>query len=185
MPYGNDRLDCFWSKTAEALQRLCIPYTNSLFDLLKREPVHRVFSHIQRTHITVMRRWHSISSLIPHRHSQTHSQRRCLGHTSFFIHRDRRVYSVPRFQPGIDPFIVHPSRNGKMPVYRAPCICLPTHRETTTSMAQGSPAKPPHPSFFGRAKRRTSSRYKSKGRSHTLLYNILKYFLQCKTTLQK
>ena len=46
-----------------------------------------------------------------------HSQRHCLGHTSFFMHGDRSVYSVPRFQPGTDPFIGHPSRKGKMPVY--------------------------------------------------------------------
>ena len=125
-----------------------IPYTHSLFASFKREPVYRVFSHIRRTHITFMRRWHSFSSFIPHRHSQTHFQRRCLGHTSFSMHGDRRVYSVPRFHPGIDPFIGHPSRNGKMPVYRAPCIWSQIHRDTTTSMALGPSAKPPHPSFF-------------------------------------
>ena len=107
--------------------RLCsfpqeIPYTNCLFALLKTESVHRVFLHIQRTHITVMWRRHSFSSLISRRHSQTHSQRGCLGYTSFFMHGDGIVYSVPRFQPGIDPFIGHPSRNGKMPVYRPPAF---------------------------------------------------------------
>ena len=95
----------------------------ALLASFKRETVYKLSSHIRRTHITVMRRRHSFSSLIPHMHFQTHSQRRCLGHTSFSIHGGRRVYSVPRFQPGIDPFIGHPSRNGKMPVYRAPCIC--------------------------------------------------------------
>ena len=38
-------------------------------------------------------------------------------HTS--MHGDRRVYSVPRFQPRIDPFIGHPSRNGKCPSIEA------------------------------------------------------------------
>ena len=80
------------------------------------------------------------------------------------IHGDRRVYSVPCFRPGIDPFIWHPSRTGKMPVYRAPCICSPILRDTTTSMAREPSAKPPHASFFGIAKRRTSSRYQSEGR---------------------
>ena len=123
------------------LRRLCsvpqeIPYTYSLLASFKREPVYRFSSHIRRTHITVMRRWHSFSSLIPHRHSQTHFQRRCLGHKSFSMHRDRRIYSLPRFQPGIDPFIGHPSRNMKMPVYRAPCISSLIHRDTTTSVTR-------------------------------------------------
>ena len=80
------------------------------------------------------------------------------------MHRDRRAYSVPRFQPGIDPFIGHHSRNGKMPVYRAPFICSLIHRDTTTCIAGKSAAKTPDPAFFGIAKRRTSSRYHSKGR---------------------
>ena len=107
---------------------------------------------------------HSVHSFLAgtRRHSQTHSQRCCLGHTSFFMHGDRRVYSVLRIRPGIDPFIGHPSRSGKMPVYRAPCICSPIHRDTTTSIARVPSAKPPQPSFFGRAKRRTSSRYQTK-----------------------
>ena len=87
-----------------------------------------------------MRRCHSLKSLIPRRHSQTHFQRRCLGHTSLSMHGDRRVYSVPLFQPGVDPFLGHPSRNGKMPVYRAPFIYSPIHRDTTTSMARGPSA---------------------------------------------
>ena len=120
-----------------------------------------------------MRRCHSISSLIPHRHSQTHSQRSCLGHTTFFMHGDGRVHSVPRFQPGIDPLIGHLSRNGKMPVYRAPCICSPIHPDTTTSMARGPSAKPPHPSFSGIPKRRTSSRYQSEGRQGLTLQHLL------------
>ena len=140
--------------------------TNTFCAIFKREPVHRFFSDIRRTHITVKWRWHSFSSLIYRRHSQTHLQRCCLGHTSFFMHGDRRVYSVPRFQPGIDPFIGHPSRNGEMPVYRAPCLWSPIHRDTTTSMTWGSSAKPPHPSFFCIAKRRTSSRSQSEGRSY-------------------
>ena len=53
------------------------------------------------------------------------------------MHGDRRVYSVPRFQPGIDPFIGHPSHNGKMPVHRAPCICSQIYRDTAIFMAQG------------------------------------------------
>ena len=152
-----------WTALGHRLRRLFsvpqeIPYTNLLLASFKRETVYRFSSHIRRIHITVMWRRHSFSSLIPHRHSQTHFQRRYLGHISFSMHGDRRVYSLPRFQPGIDPFIGHPSRNGKMPVYRAPCICSPIHRNTTTSMTRGPSAKPPHPSFFGIAKR-TSSRY--------------------------
>ena len=135
-------------------------------------PVHRFFSQIRRTHNTAMRRWHSFSSLISRRHSHTHSQRRCLGHTSFSMHRDRRVYSVPRFQPGIDHFIGHLSRTGKVPVYRAPCIRSPIHQDTITSMARGPFAKPPYPSFFGIAKRRTSSKYQSKVRSRGFIILI-------------
>ena len=112
-------------------------------------------------HISVRLRCHSISSLIPHRHWQTHSQRSCLGHKSFFMHGNGRVHSVPRFQHGIDPFIGHPSCNRKMPVYREPCICSPIHPDNTTSMTLGPSAKPPQPSFFGIARRRTSSRYQS------------------------
>ena len=169
LPVGWHTETIVWTVLDNRLWRLCsvpqeIPYTSSFCATLKREPVHRFFSLIRRTHITVMRRWHAFSSLISRRHSHTHSQRRCLGHTSFSMHADRRVYSVPRFQPRIDPFIGYPSRNGKMPVYRAPCICLPIHRDTTTSMARGASAKPPYPSFFGIPKRRTSSRYQSKGR---------------------
>ena len=135
MPYET----IVWTGLGHRLRRLCsvpweILYTNSLLASFKREPVYRFFSYIRRTHITVMRRWHSYSSLIPHRHSRTHSQRRCLGHTSFFMHGDRCVHRVPCFQPGIDPFIGHPSRNGNMPVSRASCICSPIHRATTTSM---------------------------------------------------
>ena len=48
--------------------------------------------------------------------------------------------------------------NGKMPVYRAPCISLPIHGDTSNSMTQRLSAKPPHPSFLGIAKRRTLSR---------------------------
>ena len=99
-------------------------------------------------HISQTSRWHSFSTLIPRRHSQTYSQRRCLGHTSFSMHGDRRVYSVPRFQPGIDPLIGHPSRNGKMPVYRAPYICSSIHGDTSTSMVRGPSARPPNPSFY-------------------------------------
>ena len=100
-----------WTVLGHKLRRLCsvpqeVPYTNSLFPSDKREPVYKVFSHIRRTHITVMRCWHSFSLLIPRRHSQTHSQYRCLGHKSFFMHGNRRVYSFLLFQPGIDPFIV-------------------------------------------------------------------------------
>ena len=114
-----------WTVFGHRLRRLCsvpqeIPYTNLLIASFKRETVYRFYSHIRRTHITVMRRWHSFSSLISHRHSQTHSLRRYLGHTSFSMHGDTRVYSVPRFQPGIDPFIGHPSRNGKMPSIEPP-----------------------------------------------------------------
>ena len=117
LPVGCHTETTVWTVFGYRLRRPCsvpqeIPYTNSLFASFKRETVYRFSSHIRRT--AFMRRWHSFSSLIPHRHSQTHSQRRYLGHTSFSMHGDRRVYSVPCFQPGIDPFIGHPSRNGKM-----------------------------------------------------------------------
>ena len=169
-PAGCHTETIVWTVLSHRLRRLCsvppeIPYTNFLFASLKREPVYRVFSHIRRTHITFMRYADSFSSLLPRRHSQTHTQRCRLGYTFFFVHGDRRVYSVTRFQAGIDPFIGHPSRIGKMTFYRAPCICKPIHRDTTTSMVRGPSAKPPHPSFFGKAKRRTSSRVQSQGRS--------------------
>ena len=108
--------------------------------------VWTVLGHRLPRFCSVPQEIHSFSSLISRRHLQTHSQRHCLGHTSFSMHADRRVYSVPCFRPGIDPFIGYPSRTGKMPVYRAPS------------------AKPPHPSFFGIAKRRTSSRYQFQGK---------------------
>ena len=60
------------------------------------------------------------------------------------MHGDRRVYSVPCFQPGIDPFIGHPSHNGKFPVYRAPCICSQIHRHTAISMAEGQRTQTRH-----------------------------------------
>ena len=72
---------------------------------------------------------------------------------------------------------------GKMPVYRAPSIFLLIHRDTATFMAQGPPAKPPHPPFFGKAKRRTSSRSQSKGRFCYIpkyinyFYTWLRYFI--------
>ena len=120
MPYGNDRLDC----SCHRLRRLCsvpheISYTSLFWAAFKREPVYRFFSRIQRTYITVIRRCHTFKTLITRRHSQTHLQRRCLGHTSFSMHGDRRVYSPPCFRPGIDPFIGYPWRTGKMSVYRA------------------------------------------------------------------
>ena len=141
LPVGRHTETIVWTALGHRLRRPCsvpqeIPYTNSLLASFKRETVYRFSSHIRRTHITVMRRWHSFSSLIPHKHSQTLSQRRYLGHTSFSMHGYGRVYSVPHSQPGIDPFIGHPSLNGKMPVYRAPCICSPIHRDTTTSMTR-------------------------------------------------
>ena len=181
LPVGCHTETIVWTVLGHRLWRLCsfpqeIPYSSSFWASFKKEPVYRFFSHIRRTRIAVMRRWHSFNSLIPHRHSQTHSLRCCLGHTSFSMHGDRRVYSVPRFQPGIDPFIGHPSRNGKMPVYRAPCIRSPIHQGTTTSMTKGSSAKPPHPSFFGKAKRRTSSRCQSKGRSYFILTSHIQLY---------
>ena len=47
--------------------------------------------------------------------------------TAFSMHGDRRVYSAPRFQPGIDPFIGHPSHNPKMPVYRPLSAVISSH----------------------------------------------------------
>ena len=99
-PLGDETLPvgCDTETIIHRQRRLCsvpqeVPFTNSFFASLKKESVYTVYSHLQRTHITVMRRWHSLSSLIPRRHSQTHSQWRCLGHTSFFMHGDKRVYS--------------------------------------------------------------------------------------------
>ena len=43
----------------------------------------------------------------------------------------------------------------------ASCIFSPIHRDTITFMTRRLSAKPPHPSFFGIAKRRTSSRCQS------------------------
>ena len=166
LPEGCHTETIVWAVLGHRLLALCsvpheIPCSNSLLASFKREPVYRFFSHIWSTHITVIQHWHSFRSLIPHRHSQTHFQRRCLGHKSFSMHEDGE--SVPRFQPGIDPFIGHPSRNWKMPVYRAPCTCSPIHRDSTTSMNRGPSAKPPRSTLFGIAKRRTSSRYQSEG----------------------
>ena len=62
-----------------------------------------------------------------------------------------------------------------MPVYRAPCIWSPIHRDTTTFMALAPSAKPPHPSFLGKAKRRTSSMLQSKGRHIWRLHKILRH----------
>ena len=45
------------------------------------------------------------------RHSQTHTQRRCLEHISFFIHGDKYICSVPLFQLGINLSIGHASCN--------------------------------------------------------------------------
>ena len=170
LPVGCHTETIVWTVLGHRLRRLYsapqeIPYTSSFWASFKRDTLYRFFSHIRRTHITVMWRWDSLGSLISRRHSQTHSQHRCVGHTFHSMHGDRSIYSVPRFQPGIDPFIEHPSRTEKMPVYRAPCICSLIRRDTTTSyMARRPSAKPPHLSFFGIAKRRTSSKYQSKGR---------------------
>ena len=131
-------------------------------DHLLPRRAHSSFKRPSRADPTKLINEPSFSRLAgPGIHGQTGLARSNIG--SDTMHGDRRVYSVPRFQPGIDPFIGHPSRNGKMPVYRAPCICSPIHRDTTTSMTRGLSAKPPHPSFFGTAQRRTSSRYQSEG----------------------
>ena len=89
LPVGCNTETIVWTVLGHRLRRLCsvpqeITCINSLLAFFKRETVYRFSSHIRRTHITVMRRWHSCSSLIPHRHLQTHSQLRYLGHTSFF-----------------------------------------------------------------------------------------------------
>ena len=182
-PVGYHTRTIVWAVLGDRLRRLCsvpqeIPYTSSFWASFKREPVYRIFCHIQMTYISVMGRCHSFKLLIPRRYSQTLFQCCCLGHTSFSIHGNRRVHSVLHFRTGIDPFIRQPSRTGKMPVYRAPCIYSPIHRDTKTSMARWPSAKPHYPSFFGIAKRKTSSRNKSKGRSYivTLFYKLfIKY----------
>ena len=86
-------------------------------------------------------------------HSYLHSSqlRGIAIHTSLPIHGDERVYSVPRTQLGINPFIGHPSGNWITMTLQPP-------------LPKGLPAKAPHPSFLGKAKRRTSSRCQSKGR---------------------
>ena len=66
-----------WTFLGYRLRRFCsvpqeIPYTSSFLAAFKRYPVYRLFSHIQRTHITVIRRCHSFTTLIPRRHSRTH-----------------------------------------------------------------------------------------------------------------
>ena len=83
LPVGCHTGTIVWTVLGHRLRRLCsvpeeIPYTSSFWASFKREPVCRIFSHIQRTHITVMRCCHSLSSLISRRQSQTHSQRRCI-----------------------------------------------------------------------------------------------------------
>ena len=93
LPVGCHTGTIVWTVLGHRLRRLCsvpqeIPYTSSFWASFKRESVYRIFSRIQRTHITVMWRCHSFKSLIPRRHSQTHFQRRCLGPTSFAMHRD-------------------------------------------------------------------------------------------------
>ena len=104
-----------------------------------------------------LRRLCSVPQEIPYTNSHLASFKRETVYR--FSSHIRRTHITTHSQPGIDPFIGHPSRNGKMPVYRAPCICSPIHRDTTTSITRGPSAKPPHPSFFGIAKRRISSRY--------------------------
>ena len=79
------------------------------------------------------------------RHSQTHTWHRCLGHKFFFINGDKPVYRAPVMQLGRCPFIESPAFS-------------PIRRDSTSSMYRRPSAKPPHPSFFGIAKRRTSSR---------------------------
>ena len=153
MPYGNDRLDCFWSQAAEALQ--CPPRRfhtpiRSLPHSRERASIGSPLTfegHISQSCGADIR---SVYSFL------TGTRRLILSAATWGIH--------PSACMGIDAFIGHPSRNGKMPVYRAPCISSPIHRDTATSMTRGPSAKPPHPAFFGIAKRRTLSRYQSEGR---------------------
>ena len=110
LPVGCHTETIVWTVLGHKLRRFCsapqeIPYARLSCASFKREPVYKFSSNFQRTHITVMRRWHSFSSLLPLRHSEIYTQRRRLGHTSFSMHGYGRNYSVPRFQPGIDPFI--------------------------------------------------------------------------------
>ena len=83
-PFSDEALpvDChtetiFWTVIGHRRRRLCsvpqkISYTSSVEASFKREPIYRIFSHIHRTHITVMRRCHTFNSLISRRHTQTH-----------------------------------------------------------------------------------------------------------------
>ena len=54
------------------------------------------------------------------------------GHISQACGSD--IHSVQSFLTGTRRLILSAHSHGKMPVYRAPCICLPIHRDTTTSM---------------------------------------------------
>ena len=115
-------------------------------------------------------------------HSKLHSpdSRSDAIHPFFPIHGGERLYSVPLSQLGIRPIYRAPFRQLGKCLFIEPPVFLPIHRDTATSVAQGPPAKPPQPSFFGIAKRRTSSRSQSKGRSRFLIikpYNILLFFL--------
>ena len=149
MSYRNDQLDCSWSQTAEALQ--CPPRASIHYFVLslsqERARLYDLFSHSMDTyHISCG------LSFMPFIHfSQAYT--------------DSFSAPLPWLRPGIDPFIGHPSRTRNMPVYRVPFIYTPIHRDTTTSMARGPSAKPPHPSSFSIAKRRTLSRYQFTGRN--------------------
>ena len=118
MPYGNDRFNCSWSQTAEALQ---CPPGDSIHQFILNFIQERACLKVLLSHSKDSYHSHAaltfIQFTLPRRHSQTHFQRRCLGHTSFSMHGDRRIYSVPCFQPGIYPFIEHPSRTGKVHLF--------------------------------------------------------------------
>ena len=68
-------------------------------------------------------------------HTLTQSRHRYLGHPSFSVHGDKRVYSAP---------LIH---LGKYPFIGLPFKLSPIHRDTATSMTQRPSAKPPHPSL--------------------------------------
>ena len=87
----------------------------------------------------------------------TGTRRLILSATAWGIHPSQCMGIDASKRPRLSTWAIgHPSCNGKMPVHRAPCICSPIHWDTTISMTRGPSAKPPHPSFFGNSKRRTS-----------------------------
>ena len=102
--YGNHQLECFSSQNAEALQVSSqeTPLTSLLVAPFGTEPANRLFAcklHLSQSRDAVIHP-STFSSFTLLRHSQTHTRRHCLGHTSFFIHGDKRSIAYPSFSLG-------------------------------------------------------------------------------------